>query len=396
MRILMGSQIFLPQIGGVELTVHHLANALSRLGHEVLVFAPRYWRLSNRAGGNDYRLYRYLMLPKGLLLPQAIRLNLRVVMRFFKPDIVHVHQLYPIGAAVAELKECLQSFPLAVTVHAADIQKLPALNYGYRMNPRIDGECRLALRVADAVIAISPSIRSDVLALSNVVDKLYDIPIGTWVNRFEQPAPVDTRKMFGIRPDEKLILAVGRNHPKKRFDDLVRAVALLASDLPDVRSLIIGRDTDTLKPLIAELGVAERVILPGQFPPLGYDMSHIEGFPDPYLLSAYLSSNVFVLPSLIEGFAQVMVEAMAAGLPIVTTDVPGNRDAITHGREGLMVEPCNPHALASAIKRVLMDDQLRVDLGRNAKAKARAHHDWLTIARAHCGVYESLLIKRRG
>ncbi|GFP32963.1 hypothetical protein HKBW3S42_01274, partial [Candidatus Hakubella thermalkaliphila] len=97
--------------------------------------------------------------------------------------------------------------------------------------------------------------------------------------------------------------------------------------------------------------------------------------PQEDLVSAYLSSDIFVSPSLIEGFALVLPEALAAGLPVVATDVPGNRDAIVDGYNGLIARARDPQDLAEKILVLLEDEDRRMRMSANAR-KSSLRYDW--------------------
>ena len=92
----------------------------------------------------------------------------------------------------------------------------------------------------------------------------------------------------------------------------------------------------------------------------------------PALPAAYASASLLLLPSYVEGHSNVILEALAAGLPCVASDVPGIRETITDGREGILVPPRDPDALARAAARVLADAESWRSMSRNARARARS------------------------
>ena len=112
--------------------------------------------------------------------------------------------------------------------------------------------------------------------------------------------------------------------------------------------------------------------------------------PAPALVELYKASDAFVLPALIETFGIVLIEAMAAGLPVVTTDAPGCRDVIREGRDGMMVPHGDTDALARAMERLLNEPSLRHDYAARAAARA-AEFDWDSVVGRYVALYERLV-----
>ena len=156
-------------------------------------------------------------------------------------------------------------------------------------------------------------------------------------------------------PDPRpLLAAAGRLTAQKGFDVLLRAFALLQDEFPDWTLSVFGEGEDRagLEDLAQELNISERVSLPGK----------VDNLP-----AQLKSADIFVLSSRYEGFPNVLLEAMACGLPCVATDCPsGPAEIITHGRDGLLVSPQSPDALAAALGELMRDRARRKELGANA------------------------------
>lgn len=151
------------------------------------------------------------------------------------------------------------------------------------------------------------------------------------------------------------ILAMGRLVAQKGFDVLLRALARLDDTVPPWRLTIHGEGEARagLTTLAGELGLAGRVRLPGVTD-------------EPF--EAFRTSDLFVLPSRFEGFPNVLLEAMACGLPVVAADcMSGPREMIADGTDGLLVPPEDPEALAGVLRAVLVDPPLRARLGAAAR-----------------------------
>jgi glycosyltransferase involved in cell wall biosynthesis len=156
---------------------------------------------------------------------------------------------------------------------------------------------------------------------------------------------------------------IGRLDPIKRVADLVTAMTLLDRGI----SLHIfgeGEDRPRIESTIARLNLQNRVTLHGSLSAVA---------------AALATLDVLVLPSEAEGFGLVLIEAMAAGVPVVATDVPGIRDVITDGVTGLLVPPGNIPALAEAIGRVLSDSDLRESLIREGHKAIAEQFNWKVV-----------------
>ncbi len=156
--------------------------------------------------------------------------------------------------------------------------------------------------------------------------------------------------------DGPFILTVGRHHPQKAQDVLLQAFQLLPKTMAHWQLVLMGQGelTSQLQALSRELGIAERVLWPGQ----------VE---NPF--SYYRSASIFALPSRHEGMSNALLEAMHCGLPAIVSDAcPGSLELVKNNINGLVIPVDNPQALANAIVRLAEDKNLRNSLGAAAKA----------------------------
>jgi len=192
-----------------------------------------------------------------------------------------------------------------------------------------------------------------------------------------------TWRKLGIADDEAVILAVGRLSEEKGHADLVRAAAILSGTpgVPRFRVVILGDgpEREPLLRLATKLGVAQRIKLAG-----------FQRETAPY----YAMATLVAVPSHSEGSPNVVLEAMAAGLPIVANDVGGVPEILDEGATGLMVMPCNPEAMANAIQKILSDEELRVRLGATARARVESSYTPSAYRRALVEFYQQTLASR--
>lgn len=391
MRICLFTPTFLPQVGGVELAVHYTAKALAEQGHEVTILTFR-WK-GREVAPDGYRVAS--MVPglarlKGRLSPvkeYAVALALARLHRRWRYDVLHVHMAYPGGPAAMLLRRWLK-VPTVITCHAADVQTYPELGYGFRLDRRLERRMRLGLEKADAVTAVSQSVARDVHALCPAIGDVHIVPNGVASDRFGH-APLDMRRALGIGTAEKVILAVGRNHPKKGYSLLLKALAILKRSHDSFRCVIVGKDTDSLQADISALNLESTVHLVGQVPKDGILAPGPSSVPPPELVSLYLQSDVLVSPSYIEGFSLVLPEAMMAGLPVVATRAPGNVDIVENDENGLLVNTGDAQGMASALYRILSDESLRKRLSHSAR-RTGMRYDWRRITAMYLDVYHKV------
>jgi glycosyltransferase involved in cell wall biosynthesis len=186
---------------------------------------------------------------------------------------------------------------------------------------------------------------------------------GIYIERYEQPSrdPAETRAQLGVANDAELVLCIARMAERKGIPDLIAAFALLAAERPAIELVCLGAGPHRrrFEELADRLGVGSRVHFAGQR----------DDVPD--VLAA---SDVLALTSSREGVPRAVMEAMAARVPVVATDVVGTRAIVADGRTGLLVPLGAPDAAARAIAQVLDDDELRRRL--TAAAHTVLVRDW--------------------
>ncbi|WP_405579836.1 glycosyltransferase family 4 protein [Streptomyces sp. NBC_01190] len=178
-----------------------------------------------------------------------------------------------------------------------------------------------------------------------------------------------------------VVVAAGRLAPAKRFDDLIRAFAIVRAGRPDwsLRLYGSGDQRAGLAALIGELGLGDHVRLMGPVAPLEPELA---------------KGSLLAVTSTTESFGMTIVEGMRAGLPVVATDCPlGPREIIRDGETGLLVPPRDVPAIAAALLSLIEDDGTRRAMGRAALASA-ARYDPAPIADRHLDLFRSLLAER--
>jgi len=371
---------FWPLTGGMEIVVHDLASALHDLGQDVTVFAPR------QRGEYEEIVHSYRLARFGWTVRGAFRsgLNKYVLARDFsrlhreRPfDVVNSHSAYLATSYALHMKKRF-GVPVAVTTHGSDVQRLPEVGYGVRLDPKNDRLVRRNLEGADLVVSISGSVYEDLVELVPA-EKIVSIPDGVTVDSGKDQTGPWVRDRIGVRSGG-IVIAVGRNVPKKSLPDGVRAFASAAKELRDLHFVHIGRDGEPLVQLAEQLGVADRFHTLGEV-----DRGRV--------LAAYREADLFFSPAAMESFGVVTFEAMAAGLPCLVSDGPGNRDAVEHGRNGLVAPVGDTKAMAGAIVNLMRDEEKRKRFGA-AGGEMVARFAWPVVAGEYADAFARLVAGR--
>lgn len=342
--------------GGVQVHIRQLAHRLERRGHRVIVLAPAG---EAPAAPNVVAVGRPVRLPYNgsvaPIAPHAAR-SVRRALEEFQPDVVHAHE--PFVPSVAMHATRWAGAPVVATFHAyADRSIL------------LQASARLLRRVwrrIDVRIAVSEAAREHVSRAFQGDVRV--IPNGVEVEHFAGAEPIEL-------PQGRRVLFVNRLDRRKGFVVMIDAFRLVAETHPDALLVVAGDGRERSAVRRLPRAVRDRVVLLGNVP---HDLL------PPY----HAACEVFCAPATgQESFGIVLVEAMAAGLPIVATDIPGYREVVRGGEDGLLVPPEDPGAVAAALRRLLDDPELSARLARSARSRADAY-SWDAVTRRVEAAYD--------
>ncbi len=268
---------------------------------------------------------------------------------------------------------------------AARWAKVPIVVAGVRV-VEPDARWRMRLdhgtsRLVDRTICVSAAVAERYRELGYRDDQLAVVANGVDIARFAGVAPGDLSEM-GIPAGARTVLSVGRLHPQKGLPHLLAAFEQVVRDTEDeVHLLIVGEgpQRDVLLADIEQRRLGDRVHMAGWRPDI------------PSLLRA---ADLFVLSSLWEGMPNVLLEAMAAGLPCVATDVEGVAELISDGETGLLVRRGDSPALAEQIARLLADASLASRVAAAGQAHVRKGYTWEATIRGFETIWDELLQQR--
>lgn len=375
---------FFPNVGGAEVTLHNLVKRLQRRGHRpiVLVSFAYWWRLRKSLHRFGYPIIP--LLPKqhswsrkwGEKYLRIQDLYFAYLQRKYRFHVWQSFGAFPVGVGVAHFAGP-RGIPHVVRCMGYDVQKRPDIGYGYRLDLRTDRTIKRWAPAFSAMVALTPSVVEDCLDLGVDEKRIRVIPCGVETVRFNNGV-LDSRQLrrrYGIPEDVFCFLTVGRYHLKKGFNHLLQAVRLLKErGVGPFHVVFAGRGMEPLQALVREHRTQDMVTFTGEVGSRGPEDTFEA--PSGQMIELYRSVDALVFPSLIETFGNVNIEAMAAGIPVITTDAPGCRDIIEPGVTGLVARSGDPQDLADKMARLLCSRELRISLVDNAAREVANKYDW--------------------
>jgi glycosyltransferase involved in cell wall biosynthesis len=269
-------------------------------------------------------------------------------------DVVHAHYVFPTGLFALLYKKCFGT-RMIVTAHGGDIDKMA------KKHERIRRWTMNILQEADHVIAVGHQLYDEIGRDFGVNEAKRSL-INMGVNRsvFHSMDRQQAKERCGIKKEEKAILYVGNLIREKGLLELLDAYTKVKQSIPETSLYFIGavkdeRFYEQLLQHIQEKQLTNVHLLPAK--------------PQQEIATWMNAADVFVLPSHIEGFGLVALEAMACGTPVVGTNVGGLKYLLANGA-GMLVEAKNSEALAETLIRVLTNEQLANELRKNGEKRA--------------------------
>lgn len=297
----------------------------------------------------------------------AVRLERHAasVIRRFGIDLMHTH--FGGYGLAGMLARASTGIPLVATFRGMDLLLDPSIEYGARQEPFYDRTVQALLRKADVTTYVSDFMQETGVGLGARPETARTIRKGVDLDRFSavsERAALRAELRAELDFEGPMILTVAGLIPRKGIDVLIEAVARMGAEpRPTLVICGDGRSRDALAALAEERGVGERV--------------RFRGWVARHEIPRYFAAcDVFVLPSRLEAAGNVLLEAMASGRPVVTTDSGGPPEYVQDGRTGFVVPPGDANALADRLDRLLADASLRESMGREGRQVVERAHDY--------------------
>jgi colanic acid/amylovoran biosynthesis glycosyltransferase len=285
-----------------------------------------------------------------------------------RPDIVHFEFANWAAAYLAVFP--FLSCPAVVTCHGSDLRVEPL------QHPSLRRRLGALFARIDRIVCVSHDLARAAMRLGADPDRLVVIPEGIDTAFFTRDGMASPDDDSEIR-----LVSVGRLHWVKGYDYALHAMRILRDRGHRITYTIAGHDEgagDAIHFARQDLGLESVVRLAGPLNPVG-------------VRNLLMASDIFVLSSVSEGLCRSAEEAMAMGLPVITTDVGGMPEAVVDGREGLVVPTRDPQALADAIESLVKDAERRRALGAAAAEHARRSYDSVTQVDRLLAVFHELV-----
>jgi glycosyltransferase involved in cell wall biosynthesis len=380
-------------IGGPSIQATRLTSALEQHGFTTRLF---HGQLGDGEGDMSY------LLPPGadavfvptLRRPLSPLNDLKTLFRLYrelrrlKPSIVHTHMAKAgmLGrVAAAAYNVTRGSAPRARIVHTYHGHVLDGYFSKFATSVFINIERALAV-ISDRIVAISPAIRQDLLTIYRIGTeaKYRVVPLGFDLAPFaaiDDDARLEARRALGLPPEAAVISTVGRLTAIKQHRLFLDTIKRVVAAHPNTLAIIAGGGEleDDLRTYAGTLGISDHVRM------LGWRRD---------LPTIYAASDVFLLTSRNEGTPVALIEAMASGVPGVSTAVGGVGDVIGGNDSGRTAPFGDAGALADAIVELLASPALRTAMGARARARVLAHYDINRLVSDIALLYRELLVER--
>jgi len=357
--------------GGAEMHLLTLCRYLKRQNVEIVVACLRELVKDSRSLRLDFEEedIRVINLQADSRYDSLFLGRIARVLREERPDILHTH-LPRADFAGAFARVFHSGLVWVCSVHAIYSEdwsgrwSLPLFN--------------LLWRRADIMLCISHAVREWLVGRGVPQDKARVIHYGIEPEKFSEPR-VNLREQWGLN-DNAVVGSIGRLEPRKGHDLLIQAMPELCMRVPSARLLIAGHDPCgygvTLRRLIDRLGLGEKVRL------VGFQTD---------VVSFLNALDVFAFASSSEGFGQVVIEAMAAGKPVITSKIAPLTEIVADGETGLLVESGSPQSFASAIAQLLIHPMERHRMGARGRERVTKCFTAERMTQETLLLYENLL-----
>lgn len=371
MRIAFFTETFLPKIDGIVNTLCHLLDHLAVRGHTGLLFAPQ---------GGPFRYAQtpvigltgipFPLYPELKLVPPHIDVSRRLAA--FQPDLIHVLNPFSLGLVGLNQARALQ-VPLVASYHT-DIPGF-AVRWGLGLfRDPLWAYLRWLHNQADLNLCPSRATQLELETQGIQRTKIWSRGIDTRRFNPAQRNQAWRLRLSGGQPDAPLLLYVGRLSPEKRVHWLRPVLAAL----PQVRLAVVGDGParSDLERLFADTPTVFTGYLQGEA-----------------LAQAYAAADMFVFPAANETLGNVVLEAMASGLPVVTARAGGVLDHVREHETGLMFEPESQDSLIVAVSQLVADEAYARQLGASGRARVQ-HRSWAAVLDGLLADYETLIESR--
>jgi N-acetyl-alpha-D-glucosaminyl L-malate synthase BshA len=348
--------VLYPTFGGSGVVATELGKALAKKGHEVhFITYSQPVRLGSFRENIYYHEVALSDYPLFDFQPYETILTSKMVdvVKYEELDILHVHYAIPHASAAYMAKQILKSqglnIPFVTTLHGTDITLVGK-------DPSFEPVITFCINESDAITTVSESLKRDTYTHFNTERTINVIP--NFIKTKNQLEDVDfnTRRRYA-KDDEKILCHISNFRKVKRVEDVLRMFAKVREQIPS-KILFVGDgpERNNLERLCRELHLCGSVIFVGKV----NDTAHVLEI-----------SDLFVLPSETESFGLAALEAMASGVPVISSDTGGIPEVNIHGETGFLSKVGDTEDMAKNAIEILTNDELFIQMRKNAFERAK-------------------------
>lgn len=380
MKILMLTDYFHPRIGGgVEKVVLEVCLRLIDNGHEVHVLTL------NTAHANEEEVFQGIKITRAdsFDLTELIGLQscvsfgawfkARRLVKEFKPDIIHAHTLFFYTTLIGVFLKKQFHIPLITTIHLGSPDYILGFKgHLIKLAEKIMGGW--IMRNSDLITTVSNSVKNHGIKIGMDPAKCTIITNGVDYSYFH------TQRTYSAIPHS--VIFIGRLLFNKGPQILIESAKLVIGKIPNAKFFIVGDGPlrNKLEESTRRNNLTENVTFLGRVDDIRGPMK---------------DSDVYVRPSLIDGMPLGVLESMAAGLPVIATEIAGTPEIITHGKTGHLVKAGDVKELANAIVYLLSNPSYMLNLAKNGVEFVKSEFDWDDVVRKYENCYSAVLERNR-
>ena len=366
-----------PTFGGSGVVATELGLELSKRGHEIHFITynqpVRLELLSNNVHYHEVNVPEY---PLFHYQPYELALSSKLVdmVKLHKIEILHVHYAIPHAYAAYMAKKMLQEegiyVPIVTTLHGTDITLVGS-------HPFYKPAVTFSINKSDAVTAVSQNLKDDTLRLFDIKRDIHVVPNFIDLDKYNHGFSDCQREMMA-RSEEKIITHISNLRPVKRVQDVIKVFYNIQKEMPAKLMLVgEGPERENVEYLCNELKILDKVVFFGR----SNEIDKILCF-----------SDLFLLPSQTESFGLAALEAMASGVPVISSNTGGIPEVNTHGFSGYLSNVGDIEDMSKNALSILSDSNRLKSFKTNARAQA-LNFDLHKIVPKYEAIYEDTLMK---
>ena len=387
---------FLPNLGGMEVGLHNLATQLLRKGHKPVVITS--YSIFKKLKEKELNLgYEVKSFPPFIFLFFQLSSSFgffyfKKIFEYFdkvyKFDFWHVTSAFPLGISFIKYAK-KKKIPYLIRCVGEDIQFEKNIGYGYSKKEKNEKLIQKYIKQAKNLVAVSDSILDCYHKLGVMQSKVHKVTNGVVLENFRVKVNKNIeKKKYSLDRKALTLISVGRNHLKKNYDLLIKIAHILKNTSKlNFQFIIVGKGVRLLKTKINNLNLNKHFFLFEDFSLTDTKNLYL---PSLDLIKLYKVSDICLFPSLIESFGIVIIEAMAAGIPLIVNEVPGSKDLVKNNKNGFVVSKNNAQQFVNIIMKLYNDKILLNRIKKNCISSVKKY-DWEKVSVRYIDLYKEII-----